>query len=413
MRRGLEVVVLGVLAAAVASPALAQQPPAEPPITATPRADCLPGGIPEGPMQGRVAAEDIASGKVDNGFLCNLTVIGKSGSTGGFRVHRYIDRQGHECAYYDTTLLFPTNALSLSLEPTGVAVLDMTDPAKPVRTATLVTPAMQTPHESVNISVERGILAAVMGNPSAHPGVVDLYDLSEDCRQPALLTSAPASIFGHESGMALDGMTFYPTSIGTGHTTAVDISNPRVPRAIWQGDYNTHGMSVSDDGNRGYMASGDGLVILDFSEIQARKPNPQVREISRLTWSNMTIPQVAIPVTIKGRPYLVEIDEYSTDEDGGFGAHGPRVGAARIIDISNEAAPRASVCNVCAGLLSVTFTLGIAAPVGSTTVTRRLVSAGFLFCANEGLATSRAAIKPINQYVLSLNTWATVLQCQA
>jgi hypothetical protein len=113
--------------------ALPAQQPAEPPIVASPRADCLPGGIPEGPMQGRVSAEDIAAGKVDKGYLCNVKVIGTSGSAGGFRVHRYIDRNGHECAYYDTTLLFPTNALSLSAEPTGVAVLDMTDPANPKR----------------------------------------------------------------------------------------------------------------------------------------------------------------------------------------------------------------------------------------------------------------------------------------
>ena len=79
---------------------------------------------------------------------------------------RYVDKAGRECAYYDTTLLFPTNTLNLSFEPTGVAVLDMSDPANPVRTTTLLTPAMQTPHESVNISVERGILAAVAGNPA-------------------------------------------------------------------------------------------------------------------------------------------------------------------------------------------------------------------------------------------------------
>ena len=33
---------------------VAAQQRAEPPIVATPRADCLPGGVPEGPMQGRV-----------------------------------------------------------------------------------------------------------------------------------------------------------------------------------------------------------------------------------------------------------------------------------------------------------------------------------------------------------------------
>jgi hypothetical protein len=313
--------------------AVAAQRAAEPPIRATPRADCEPGGIPEGPMQGRVPAG------VDKGYICNLTVIGRTGSTGGFRVHRYVDRNGHECAYYDTTLLFPTNALSLSAEPTGVAVLDMTDPRRPQRTATVVTPAMQTPHESLNISVERGILAAVMGNPTAYPGVIDLYDISQDCRHPLLQASVPGSMFGHESGMALDGKTFYPTSIATDQTTAVDITNPRVPIPIGQWSYNTHGMSLSDDGNRAYLAAGDGLIILDVSEIQARKPNPQVREISRLVWSNITIPQFPIPVTIKGKPYLIEVDEYSTNANGGTTAHGPRVGAARIIDISDERKP--------------------------------------------------------------------------
>src|SRR3712207_4649697 len=164
------------------------------------------------------------------------------------------------------------------------------------------TPAMQTPHESLNISIERGLLAAVTGNPTAYPGIVDVYDISQDCRHPVLMSSLPASIFGHESGMALDGRTFYPTSIGTGQTTAVDITNPRLPLRIWQGEYDSHGMSLSDDGNRGYLAAGSGLIILDLSQVQARKPNPQVREISRLVWSNMTIPQIAIPVTIKGKP---------------------------------------------------------------------------------------------------------------
>jgi hypothetical protein len=312
--------------------AVAAQRAAEPPVRATPRADCRPGGIPEGPLQGRVPAG------VDKGFICNMTVIGKSGSTGGFRVHRYVDKSGHECAYYDTTLLFPTNALSLSAEPTGVAVLDMTDPRRPVRTASLLTPAMQTPHESLNISVERGILAAVMGNPSAYPGVIDLYDISQDCRHPVLQASVPGSMFGHESGMALDGKTFYPTSIGTDQTTAVDISNPRIPIPIGQWSYNTHGMSLSDDGNRAYLAAGDGLIILDVSEIQARKPNPQVREISRLVWSNITIPQYAVPVTIKGKRYLIEVDEYSSN-GGSVTGHGQRVGAARIIDISDERKP--------------------------------------------------------------------------
>ena len=322
--------------------ALPARAAAEPAITATPRAQCRAGSKPEPSIQGRLPREEVDSGRAAQGYRCNMTVISHSGSTGGFRVHRYIDRAGRECAYYDTALLFPTNAFSLTGEPTGVAVLDMSDPKKPVRTETLVTPAMQTPHESVNISVQRGVLAAVLGNPAQYPGGVDVYDISQDCRHPVVMAAAfPASPFGHESGMAPDGMTFYPTSIGTSDTTAVDISNLRVPRQIWNGKYNTHGMSVSDDGNRGYFATGSGLVIADLSEVQARKPNPQVREISRLVWSNMTIPQVAIPVTIRRRAYAVEVDEYSAPEGGGsVTGNGARVGAARIIDIADETRPR-------------------------------------------------------------------------
>ena len=141
-------------------------------------------------------------------------------------------------------------------------------------------------------------------------------------------------------------MTFYPTSIGTGQTTAVDITNPRLPRPLWQGQFNTHGMSVSDDGNRGYLAAGDGLIIVDLSEVQARKPNPQVREISRLTWSNMTIPQIAIPVTIEGKPYLVEIDEYSTRRDGRRRRRTARASARRGSSTSPTSASPFVVSNI-------------------------------------------------------------------
>jgi hypothetical protein len=330
----------GVPAPLEALRAMAAQQAAEPPLEAVPRADCGPGSRPEPGIQGRVPREEVDSGRANEGYRCNVSVLGRSGSTGGFRVHRYVDQSARECAYYDTTLLFPTNATSLSAEPTGVAVLDMSDPRNPVRTETLVTPAMQTPHESLNISVRRGILAAVLGNPTQYPGGIDLYDLSGDCRHPVPLAAAfPAAPFGHESGMAPDGLTFYPTSLGTGHTTAVDISNPRLPRTLWTGEYNTHGMTVSEDGRRGYLAAREGLIILDLSEIQDRRPDPQEREISRLRWSNITIPQVPIPVTIDGRPYVVEVDEYATGPNGQVTGNGERVGAARIIDISDETRP--------------------------------------------------------------------------
>src|SRR5215210_3883531 len=283
----LAVVVAGTVALAVPA-----QEPGEPQVVAAPRAQCGPGSRPEPSIQGRVPRAEVDSGRAAKGYWCNLAAIGHIGNTGGFRVHRYVDKTGHECAYYDTALLFPTNALSLSGEPTGVAVLDMSDPRHPVRTETLLTPAMQTPHESLNISVRRGVLAAVMGNPAQYPGGVDVYDISGDCRHPQPMAAGfPATPFGHESGMAPDGMTFYPTSPGTSHMSAVDISNERLPRTLVTSPYNTHGMSVSDDGRRGYLATLSGLVIVDLSEVQGRERNPGSREISGLTWSNMTSPR--------------------------------------------------------------------------------------------------------------------------
>ncbi|HEV3229703.1 MAG TPA: hypothetical protein VGY97_09530, partial [Solirubrobacteraceae bacterium] len=286
--------------------------PAEPPITSTPRAQCGPGSHPAPGLQGEVPAAEAAAGKADGGYTCNIQMLGHEGTAGGYKVERFVDKAGHECAYYDTTLLFPLQASQLKDVPTGVAVLDMSNPARPVRTATLVTPAMQSPHESVLVNQKRGLLAAVLGNPVVYPGVIDIYDLNADCRYPVLQSSLPVGVLGHESGFTKDGKTFYATSLQTGGITAVDVSNPRVPVTLWMGRYPSHGLTLSDDGNRAYVAAiGGGLLILDTSEIQARKLNPQVSVVSQLSWSNLTIPQVAFPVTIDGKSFLVEIDEFS------------------------------------------------------------------------------------------------------
>ena len=309
---------------------------------ATPRADCGPGSNPEPGIQGRVPADAVESGRADKGFTCNVELLAHRGKAGGFKVHRFVDRTGRECAYYDTTLLFPTNVQHLSDEPTGVAVLDMSNPSKPVRTATLQTPAMQTPHESLVLSERRGLLVAVMGTAAFYPGFVDIYDLNADCRYPELQSSLPVGLLGHESGFAPDGNTFYATSLFTGEVTAVDVSDPKLPVPLWVGDYPSHGLTISEDGNRAYLADlGQGLTVLDVSEIQARKPNPQERVVSRLTWEMLTIPQVAVPVKIQGRRYLVEVDEFSTEKGSPVPvSNGERVGAARIIDIENEQDPR-------------------------------------------------------------------------
>jgi hypothetical protein len=180
-----------------------------------------------------------------------------------------------------------------------------------------------------------------MGYPTFNPGYVDVYDVRTDCRHPILKSSSPLGILGHEGNFSPDGKTFYVSSAGGNTLAAVDLTNPSLPSLLWfTTRYSVHGLNVSDDGNRVYFADlgHPGLTILDVSQIRRRVPNPKVTEVSHLTWPEVSIPQVPIPVRIHGRRYLVEIDEYSRN----LGAYNPAspVGAARIIDIANERHPR-------------------------------------------------------------------------
>ena len=314
-------------------------PPSE---AATPDARCGAGDHPEA-TQGRAPLADFRSGRSNVGYTCNAAMVAHFGTTGGYRVYRYVDRAGHVCGYYDTTLLFPANAANPT-HRTGVFVLDMSNPAKPVLTDDLVTPAMQTPHESLSLNIRRGLLAADLGNPATYPGWVDIYSIADDCLHPTLDSSTPVGVLGHEGTFSPDGNTFWVTSV-MGNLTALDVSNPTVPKILYDNlSVKPHGLNVSDDGRTLYFADlgpSHGLTILDVSQVQARRSSPAAPQIDHLTWDNVSIPQVPIPVTIKGHPYLVEIDEYTagTGFNSGYDPSA-KVGAARIIDIADPSRPR-------------------------------------------------------------------------
>ena len=211
-------------------------------------------------------------------------------------------------------------------------------PSQPRPTAVLADAVMQNPHESLNLNARRGLLAADMGNGLTLPGLMSIYSVSADCRHPVLDATFAAARFGHESGFAPDGRTFY---IGGGEgIAAVDVSDPIHPHTLWEGNVFAHGLNLSDDGKVLYDTNPiDGnLGLLDVSQIQARRANPTVSEISRLTWHTVSIPQNTDPMTIHGHPYLLEFDEFAfrfnpaTQNDD--------VGGARIIDIADPRHPR-------------------------------------------------------------------------
>jgi hypothetical protein len=312
-----------------------------------PTAVCGPGSHPE-VTQGRTPKADYTDGRYLEGYLCNTEEVSHSGTTGGFKALRYTDAQGHTCAFYDSSqLTSPQDLISnlLNGQGNGVVALDMTDPARPVKTANLTTLAMLAPHESLLVNQARGLLVGVLGTAATAPGALAVYDVRTDCRHPRLLSQSLAGILGHESGFAPDGKTLYVSStIFT--LVAVDLTDPTRPRTIFvQPNVQYHGMRLSDDGRTLYAAhigqpsagliTGAGLRILDVGQIQDRVPNPKVTVLSDLTWHGSSIPQVAEPFTRDGHRYVLEVDEFEdlfslsglTDL-----VHSP-VGAARIIDV--------------------------------------------------------------------------------
>lgn len=309
------------------------------PLQPVPRAACDAQSDPlAAQVQGRVTWAAVNAPGAADGWRCNLSLVSHFNSPGGFRVWRYTDKQGQTCAYYDTSFVSPLNIVSLAGGPTlGVFVLNMDDPAQPVHTDTLTSLAMLAPHESLNLNRKRGLLAAEVGNAATLPGSMAIYDVSEDCQHPRLLGTEP-TIFGHESGFSPDGKTFWIGG-GFGDIQAVDVSDPTHPKTIWTGAYYSHGLNLSADGNVLFHTDtiNGNLGLIDVSEIQARKPNPQVHDISRVTWPTASIPQNSVPFTSNGHHYLLEFEEFAirinppTMDD--------KVGAARILNIDDLTQP--------------------------------------------------------------------------
>ena len=114
-------------------------------------------------------------------------------------------------------------------------------------------------------------------------------------------------------------------------------------------DYAVHGLTISAYGTRAYLAQVEdyvtttatgagGLVVLDVSEVQQPLPDPDVREVARLTWPEVSIPQNNLPVTIGGRHYVIQFDEFDSNVYG----NDPEdlVGGVHLIDIEDETQPR-------------------------------------------------------------------------
>ncbi len=337
---------------------------------------CAAGSVPESALQGQVPAALRATGF--QGFSCNLERVGQFAGEGGNwsgAVFRHFS--GTTCAYHSTGSVRPNR------QTPGVPVIDITDPARPVRTLSLTTAAMLNPWESLRVHAGRQMLFADAGGVMGEGGPeIDIYDLSADCRFPQLLSSTPLSftttgllplakpIRGHEGAISPDGLTYYVGDLTNVAYHAIDVTNPTRPRLIASFDMlanspigrGPHGLSVSADGNRAYVTAvatptaadvanplvpaTNGFIILDTSEVQQRKPGAAMKVISSVTFKDGSLAQHTIVTKINGKPHLVMVDE------GGSGGVSDPASVkaaclagmapfpmARIYDISDEKKP--------------------------------------------------------------------------
>jgi hypothetical protein len=328
-----------------------KKPPPTPWTGPVPQADCGPNDRVETGLQGQTSLFERTSGLSELGFNCNLELVGQFQGEGSKYMMDWFD----DCAYYGTN----NNPLQ---QHRGVVVVDASDPRNPQASAYLDTPTMLDPHESLKVHQKRKLLAAVENTsftiPVPSAAGFAIYDLSADCRHPLLKASIsiPDSM-GHAGNFTPDGLTYYSTHTTELGLTVIDIADPAQPKLLGITEHLVHDLSFSEDGTRAYLAQignrptrptlpqENGLVILDVSDFQFRRPNPQATVISRLYWDDGGFAQQTLPVTYHGRPYLI-----FTDEAGSVGgaqgmqiacARGlPPVGFARIIDISDERNPQ-------------------------------------------------------------------------
>lgn len=332
------------------------------------KSTCEPGDHPETALQGQVPPTMRRTGSF-GGFNCNLRMLGQvRGEGAGWQHAFFTDAAGHACSYFDTapTLNGRTHR--------GVVVVDTTDPAAPRAAGYLATPAMLDPRETLKVNGRRGLLMAVESFGSGRPPRVDIYDITTDCRSPRLLSSAESvpvplekdAERADEGDFSPDGLTYYATSLRSGTVYPIDISDPQHPVVLakWSMPTNqrTSGLAIDHDGNRAYFTlygegaaspnaqvvggATNGLVVADVSDVQARKPHPQVKPLGAVVWGDGSASHQLIPVAIGGRPFVIATDEGGSGDSNASGwkaacaAGLPAWSMARIVDVSDEAHPR-------------------------------------------------------------------------
>jgi hypothetical protein len=357
------------------------------PLGAQAESFCVPGpgDRPETGLHGSIAQAELDAGPFQ-GHWCGMRQVGHEplALRGSFGDVQLMGR----CAY--ASMRDPSD---LSLPTTGTSVVDMRVPSQPVWTQTLRTPAMQRAYSALEIQQSIMVSAFKDFGPQGN-NWFDIYDVSGDCLNPRHLATTTTASGNHDGWLTPDTNTYYGVPFG-GQTIqqnpnridlhVLDMSDKANPRQLmnWNrlqlppevqartlATRNFHDVSTNDAGTRVYLAlyggnnalggfpsdgSGrcaNGLLVLDSSDIALRRPNPQLRYISFLSWCDQQIdPDFGDGSTAashateyviheNGREYIVSTDESGAGLNGGFNQICRQRTFGRLIDISDEANPR-------------------------------------------------------------------------
>jgi hypothetical protein len=304
-------------------------------------ADCGPGSVPEAGLQGFVPPTDPTY--LVEGYRCNLELVGQFNPPGGGSLAGFVDAAYKDCLYV------------------GNQVFDISDPARPVRTAVLTTPGISGSAEAGKVNVRRGLLAGGQAGARKAPHPVffdgpvpiafggpyfDVYDLKQDCKHPTLLSSTKMyeDASPHSGGFSPDGTVYYSTGAGIGSMFAIDLSDPKKPKKLYEwteDNVRSNGRAIAphyvdfgpgDDGDIAFLPDMDnGLIVADLSEIRARKPGMQAKILSDTRWGD--------PKELGAGSFL-----------GGYQAMTARVGridGRKYAFVTDEAGPRQTPAQAC------------------------------------------------------------------
>ncbi|NUO87962.1 MAG: hypothetical protein HOQ37_17880 [Cupriavidus sp.] len=281
--------------------------------------------LPETGLQGQVPIADQNSGRSASGYRKGMTLVGRS---------TLMDRGGNmqmawykNCAYVDNG-----SAGDHPLE--GLAVIDVSDPAKPALVRVVSSPTGRNSWEGLEVGQASGVMVAFAtsrtnpifpslfgaDNPSIAAiaaDALDVYDVSQDCRNPVrVATLSTRDLFPgglHGLKISPDGKTAYISTIkgssapaSQATLAAIDLSVPASPRVIatwnWSDDpANTgaeawHDGDISPDGNTLYWGTGvsftteavkhTGVRVFDVTSIQSRSAKASFQLLGKVDWTD-------------------------------------------------------------------------------------------------------------------------------